>query len=80
MVGQVSPDGSTEVEETAPGHFNVTCTKSGLPYVRANNLGMFCNGEPCWCEQESSKFGGPTDSPETIMRNMGLGIFLSGGK
>lgn len=77
MTKQVSPDGLTSVEETSPGHFNVTCVRSGLPYTRADFKGMYCNGEPCLCELETAGLG---DTPEKVMRNMGLGSILDSFK
>jgi hypothetical protein len=45
-----------KVEETAPGHINITCERSGLPFTRTTPQGMFCDAEQCECEQESQAF------------------------
>lgn len=59
---KLDPSGSFNVEEVAPGHINVTCATSDLPYTRVTALGMFCNAEDCVCERKSkeiaSSFGG----------------------
>lgn len=34
---------------------DLTCEVSGLERTRVNELGMFCNANPCVCEQESKR-------------------------
>lgn len=33
----------------------ITCEKSGMPIVRTNEDGMFCDADVCECEIESQK-------------------------
>lgn len=50
-----------KVRETAPGHVNITCERSGRPFTRTTPQGMFCDAEECACEQESREI---ESSPE----------------
>ena len=42
-----------KVTETAPGHVNITCERSGRPFTRTTEHGMFCDATECACEKES---------------------------
>jgi len=44
---------SYTVNETTPGHFNISCNISGRPYTRSNKMGMFCDAADCACERRS---------------------------
>lgn len=67
---KISPDGSTMIEETAPGHYDITCTTSGRPYMRSGDLGMFCDASPCACEIASRNIA--NTMPPALRKAMGL--------
>lgn len=41
------------IKETGPGHIEISCNLSGLPYTRTSNMGMFCDATNCVCEKRS---------------------------
>jgi hypothetical protein len=39
--------------DNGDGNIGIRCEVSGLPLTRANDLGMFCDAQPCACEEGS---------------------------
>lgn len=50
-----------KIREPAPGHVEITCERSGRPFTRTTEHGMFCDAAECECEQKSREI---ESSPE----------------
>jgi hypothetical protein len=50
---ETTKNGASQIREQSPGHLEIRCAKSQRPYTRTNELGMFCDAQPCQCEIES---------------------------
>lgn len=55
-----------KVEETKPGHLDVTCKNTGKPITVSNKYGMFCEDK---CDLEEAK-----QAANTISKMFGLNL------
>jgi hypothetical protein len=66
------------VKDLGNGNISVTCDRSGLPFERATQMGMFCNDpNGCACEAESNKMGSSgsiEEQVEELAKMLGLEI------
>ena len=52
---KINPNNDVIITEDNIGEYTIICKFSGKPLTRVNDYGMFCDVNPCRCEEKSKQ-------------------------